>query len=508
MANQYKQFGATVALGVGAVGAIKGIGALADSAKAGFVLNGGTTGNVSGGVTGAIDAMTSNAGGAASAALGAMGNVLTNPAFLTGVGMSLAGMALGSGFKRPSLNLPNVAALTAVALNVNNLIQQGKAAAAAYENLKTGMDITGAIGNAVNLQQSRADLLNNYVYESRAKTGTFRIKYPADLDSNYYIRFAIYDYSRLDLKNRNNDMRLPHTTIRLPLPNNLVDTINLAYSDVNMGQFGGAVYNALIPNGNSTTIANRTWQENVNAGVNGILKMMTNDPGFQQALMRRIASSVDPGLGTAFDITTGTAPNPHVVLAFNGIALKRFNFSWRFSPNSKAESEELEEIIRTFQLSSMPTKQGDFMLGYPNILKIDVSPTNLFVFKKMMIESVSVNYAPSGVPSFYADKDTTSVTPTVIVGGDDGEEDLNDAALGTRYPTEIILNITVKEIDIHTASDPEWVPFAPYRQETNVSLKPVSTEAPAGAETKPPVVRETTAPAGPTYDQLGNVIAP
>lgn len=453
MANQYVQFGAAVALGVGAVGAKAAAGVLSNAASSGYNQIVGATASavgpvpVYGGVGGAIDAMSGVAGTAGTSALSAMSNVVTNPAFLTGVGLSLAGLVLGSGFKRPSLNLPNVAAATAVALNVNNLIQQGKAAAASYANLKAGLDIQSTIGQGLALSKSNAGILYDTINKSRESGKTLPMMFPADLSTEYFIRFAFYDYSRLELKEKNSFTGIPHTTIRLPVPSNLIDAINLAYSDVNMGQFGGAIYNSIVEGKSSSDLASRSWQTLLGDGVGGIAGAMS-DPGFMQALMRRVASSVDPGLGTAFDLATGTTPNPHVALAFNGIALKRYQFTWKFSPNSLKESKELHNIIRLLQIAAMPTKQGDFMLGFPNVVRVDMSPSNIFIFKKMMMDNVAVNYAPNGVPSFFANRGNLS--RTAVEGTD------NSQFTDERYPTEVQITISLREMSIHTANDSDW----------------------------------------------------
>lgn len=451
MANQYVKYGATAALGVGLAGAAKGVSSLASSASAGWQLGGGGTGNIAGGVSGAIDAMAGGAGGAASAALGAMKSTLTNPAFLTGAGLGLAGMLLGSGSKRPSLNIPNVAAATAVALNVGNLIQQGKAAALSYANAKAGMDITSTIGQGLALSKSNSGIVSETVSEKRASGKTFIQRFPLDLSTEYFVRFAFYDYSRVDLKSRSVVNYNPHTTIRLPIPSNLVDAMQLAYSDVNLGQFAGAAFQGLIGTSGASPseLFSRSFSQQAGEAVGGLTAAIS-DPGFIQALARRLASSVDPGFGTAFDLATGTAPNPHVALAFNGIALKRYQFSWRFSPNSLEESKHLQEIIRSFQVSSMPTKQGNFMLGYPNVVNVEISPSNLFIFKKMMIDNVTVNYAPNGVPSFFSSDSGHTYG---------GLEFDGQSRLSERYPTEVVLTISLREVDIHTANDPEWKPY-------------------------------------------------
>jgi len=412
MANKYVQYGAVVATGVGVAAVTKGISTALST--------GGT-------VAGGIDAATSTATGAVS-----------NPAFLTGVGLGLAAVALGSGSKRPSLSFPNLAATAAVALNVSNLIQQGKAAAASLAQGKAGQDISSKIGPPVALRSPYVEDPSVMTSTKRQARQTHRLVYPDDLTTNYYIRFGLYRYERLDKANKTLSQSSPHTTIRLPLPANLIDAISLAYQDVGLGMFGGAAFENLMTRmgpGGQQASGNGQGEimRHATAAVGSLIDL-TNDPNFMTAVARRLAANVDPGLGAAFDLATGTAPNPHMTVSFQGVALKKYQFNWRLSPNNEKESKILEQVVRNLQASALPEKNGKFLLTFPDVVKIEMMPSNLFIFKPMMIDNVSVNYAPSGSPSFFR-------------GGDDSFD---------RYPTEIELSISLREIDIHTASDSDY----------------------------------------------------
>jgi hypothetical protein len=408
MANKYVQYGAVVATGIGVAAVTKGIS---------------TAMSTGGTISSGIDAATSTATGAVS-----------NPAFLTGVGLGLAAIALGSGSKRPSLSFPNLAATAAVALNVSNLIQQGKAAASGLAQSKAGLDISSKIGPPVALRSPAIDDPSVATMEVREGRKTYRLVHPDDLTTNYYIRFGLYRYTRSAVADIAQEITNPHTTIRLPLPANLVDAISLAYQDVGLGQFIGAGYDAFS---NRMSQPGRNGQGEVMrtaTAVGGALNDVINDPGFASAVARRIINSADPGLGTAFDLATGTAPNPHMVVSFQGVTLKKYQFSWRFSPNNAKESKNLERIIRNLQASALPRKSGKLLLTFPDVVNIEMMPSNLFIFKPMMIDNVAVNYAPSGSPSFFR-------------GGDNSSD---------RYPSEIELTISLRELDIHTASDPDY----------------------------------------------------
>ena len=456
MANKYVQYGAAIGTGIAATGIAAGVKAYGAGALAPVYSVGAGGGQVlleAGRTTAqAMDAATSAAGSAIT-------GITQNPQFLMSVGLGLAGLALGSGASRPSLSFPNLAASAAVALNVNNLLQQGKAAAASFAQSRAGVDITSRIGPPVQL---RSPAIVDTVNLQRQARRTYRLTYPEDLTDSYYIRFSLSRYERLNKASRELQNGLAHTSIQLPLPNNLVDSINLAYQDVGLGVFGGPAFNNIMGNLNASggpSVSGASSAQEIlrygKAGVKGFVDTL-KEPQFAVAVARRLASNIDPGLGTIFDLATGTAPNPHMSVSFQGVSLKRYQFTWRASPNTQKESEILDKIIRNLQASALPTKQNSFMLGFPDVVKVEMSPTNLFQFKPMMIDNVVVNYAPSGTPSFFK-------------GGPDSE----------RYPTEVEFTISLREIDIHTASDDY---FKNIRNDQDIS-DPAASSEPATSRT-------------------------
>lgn len=423
MANKYVQYGAVVATGIGVAAATKGISTA--------LAQGGT-------VQGGIDAASATVTGAVS-----------NPAFLTGVGLGLAAIALGSGSKRPSLNFPNLAATAAVALNVSNLIQQGKAAAQSVVQNQPGEMPRVTYGALRAGLQDDPELKTD---SARSGRETYRLVYPEDLTENYFIRLQLYRYERLDKSKKTLTNSLPHTTIRLPLPANLVDAISLAYQDIGLGMMGGAAFDNLmrrIGKGGPQAPGNGQGEimRHITAGVGSMVDLV-NDPDFMQAVARRLVGQLSPEAGAAFDLATGTAPNPHMAVSFQGVALKKYQFSWRFSPNNEKESKTLEEIIRNLQASGLPEKQGQFLLTFPDVIGVEIMPSNLFIFKPMMLDNISVNYAPSGSPSFYKASGQAS----------------------NRYSTEMEISISLREIDIHTASDTQYAAVRK-QQQTNIDFQ-------------------------------------
>jgi hypothetical protein len=129
--------------------------------------------------------------------------------------------------------------------------------------------------------------------------------------------------------------------------------------------------------------------------------------------------------------TLGAVPNPHLQAIFSGVELRSHTFQWTFAPRNPQESIRLKNIIREIKKNSLPSYSttGTAALQYPPMVEIMFVPSQLnelIKFKKCLVKSVSVNYAPAGLPSFFK---------------------------GTKEPTMIQFEIQLLETEIQTARD-------------------------------------------------------
>jgi hypothetical protein len=415
MASKLVTYGAAVAGAAILPAAGKAIGSIASAASSGFS---------TGGITGAVDAASSAASSAGSSALGSIAGTFTSTSFLTSAGVGLAGMLLGSGSKRPSLSFPSLAASSIVALNISDLLNQGKAAAA---DIASRVPVGGALTGVAKFTIPTPSYPDATIAGASIQYQTQQLQYPYDLTARYWLKFSLYKYSRsLTQEDASSISSNPHTVIKLPFPTNVVDTIALSYDVGSLGMFGGPILNGV-----DQAYQQLKKKEDFARVAGGAVKSMTNamkQDGFLEAVIRKALTNTQ--LGNAVGLVTGNAPNPHLAVSFNGVNLKVYNFTWRFSPNNLTESKTLENIMKQLQAASLPLKDGKFLLTFPNIVKVDLSPSNLITFKPCAIDSIAINYVPNGTPSFFK--------------GDDVDR---------RYPTEIEMSITLRELDIHTASD-------------------------------------------------------
>lgn len=322
-----------------------------------------------------------------------------------------------------------------VAANPEVVRLKATADAKAAEKTGKASDFTNASatteGNAAKKQTGQTvDTSLNPLVLKPAKPVNL-MKYPSDLPDSFQIIFHFGEYtSEVALRNWyvNHDL-----SIALPLPGNLVDTTSLGYSSTNLGAIGGELLGLL------TNIAKQSdWIQAARDEVNQAVRNPGRLPkDISTVFARRVLSGVSPTLGTAFDLATGSTPNPHIAVSFTNVNLRTFTYTWKMSPNSIEESMALEDIIRTINTRILPRKDGsNFMLSFPNHCQVLMQPAtigNAFKFKPCVVESFNVNYAPNGIPSTF---------------------------MGTNLPTEIEMSMTLKEVQIRTSEDYQTSQFA------------------------------------------------
>ena len=101
-------------------------------------------------------------------------------------------------------------------------------------------------------------------------------------------------------------------------------------------------------------------------------------------------------------------------------------FTWKFAPDTPDESQDLENIINTIQYNALPDVEADgAFFDYPSIalIRIHNGGKDLYQIQECVVTNVTANYAPNGVPSFFA---------------------------GTSLATEIQLTISLVEIILNT----------------------------------------------------------
>lgn len=239
--------------------------------------------------------------------------------------------------------------------------------------------------------------------------------FPSDI-GDYFIKLSFKKYNRkLPIAQI---VELPTCTINLPIPQNLQEQFNMTYTEKPLGIAGyleGVIGDVIQKEG--------TTQSFKEAGET-LRKDVISPQGLYYA--GRTLAGLSDSIGAAVDKAAGVVLNPFQALIFQGISLRTHQFTYRFSPNSEQETNILKEIIREFKTRMHPQKDG-LLLSFPDIVDITFgTPGDPYFFKTCVLDSMSVNYAAAGQPSFFAN---------------------------SKQPTDIEVSLTFKEVEPVTRED-------------------------------------------------------
>jgi len=216
-------------------------------------------------------------------------------------------------------------------------------------------------------------------------------------------------------------------SILLPMPSNIQDGNSVSFASGNLDGVTSQVFGLVKdivsdPAGAGgknpiskilTDLKTKTTQ-----GAIGIL----GDPAFQKAIMTDLqtqAANIPLGgsltRDAVFARTNGEILNQNVELLFNGVTLRSFKFSFKFTPRGPKEAQQVGLIINTFK-RNMAAKVGQDanFLGTPNVFELTYkrgasSHPFLHSFKQCVLTDMSVNYTGEGTYAVYDDSTPVSM---------------------------------------------------------------------------------------------------
>lgn len=161
----------------------------------------------------------------------------------------------------------------------------------------------------------------------------------------------------------------------------------------------------------------------VKARVKGVLskyKDTIQDPQVMDSLENFLIGKAVNVAGANVDIqdlisrTQGIVLNPNLELLFKSVQLRQFNYSFNFTPRSRAESNTVKAIIRTFKrrMSSKSTTSADsgrgLFIGAPDVFQLTFMKGRekhpfLNDHKICALTNMSTNYTGTGAYATYED---------------------------------------------------------------------------------------------------------
>jgi len=250
--------------------------------------------------------------------------------------------------------------------------------------------------------------------EQRKEYGN--LTYPKTLNvvEQDFIRFSMLEYVARGLGNEKlvvtsearTKNRKTKGTVTLPIPAGISDSNTAQWGDSELG----ILESALAGFGEATITGGP------GAGADAAQKTADN-LGPAAGEVQTLAAGKFVQMATGVDPLTrkyGLVQNSSLELLFKGPALRNFTFSFKLSPRSKLEADEVMKIIRFFKqgMAAKKTKEGVFLRS-PDTFKLEyyhkgtVHPY-LNKFKECALTSCNVNYTPDGNYSRFYDGPMTS----------------------------------------------------------------------------------------------------
>lgn len=236
-------------------------------------------------------------------------------------------------------------------------------------------------------------------------------------------------------------------TIILPIPSNVQDGNSVSYADGSLDGITAAVaegaLNAMQTQASPAAADQITsYMKNLANNIGDLGTTFTGTPFLNLYLKGLAAQAANlPGIGNVtreqiLSRESGGILNPNMELFFNGVALRSFKFSFKMTPRSQKESEELQYMIKTLKANMAPkvTTENNQFLRTPNVFDLEYRRGGqphpfLHKFKTCALTDMGVNYTGEGIYATY-----------------------NDAS-----PVSMIMDLTFKELEPIFDSDYEGV---------------------------------------------------
>lgn len=224
-----------------------------------------------------------------------------------------------------------------------------------------------------------------------------------------------------DIKSRENQRSLVNEgTVLLPMPSNIQDGNSVRYADDSMNGIVAAAVAGSADVMTGVQLADpSTWNASVTGAINTFVERSGLDVGTAKNLLIKSlagqAVNVFGGNVTIDQILAreqGEIFNPNMELLFNGVTLRAFKFSFKMTPRSEKEANQIRSIIRTFKQNMAPKTTGStndkVFLKTPNFFELRYRKGNddhpyLHKFKQCALTDISVNYTGENIYATYND---------------------------------------------------------------------------------------------------------
>jgi hypothetical protein len=269
--------------------------------------------------------------------------------------------------------------------------------------------------------------------------------------------------------------------VRLPMPNAIQDSNNVAWGEDSVNALEAAALAASDPSGGDV-LAGITggvigaFSDGITEGVKNAIAVNVGrqmidgikieNTILQPEIQSRILATL--GIETSAEAILarkeGVVPNSNLELLFSGPTLRQFSFVYKMSPRSSREATIVNRILRFFKQGMAARKQNSkggggtaggasYFLGTPNVFRLQYRTTEdeaikgLNRIKTCALTGTSVNYTPEGAFASYDRGQPVSVLLSLnfqelepiydsdykFEGGDGERSDRDDTSEGYRW---------------------------------------------------------------------------
>ncbi len=222
----------------------------------------------------------------------------------------------------------------------------------------------------------------------------------------------------------------------LPIPGGIQSTDNVGWGGDSMNPIQAA----------AAQIAMQTLQKGFAAGAEATVDVAKAVKSGGADVKKGIASAI---AGSATNIGKqamqrgeGAVLNPNLELLFQQPQLRNFSFTYKLSPRSSREAENVAKIIRFFKQGMAAIRtQSNFFLKAPHTFELEYLFQNrkkhpfLNLFKECALQSCTVGFTPEGNYATYTDGSMTSYDMTLTFN--ELEPVFNDDYGSGDFPAEI-----------------------------------------------------------------------
>ena len=305
-----------------------------------------------------------------------------------------------------------------------------------------------------------SSFLKNNTAPIRTRGGVLRYPLEAMTETTDYLQIDIIEYSSIGEKsggslvslpgNRRNTInrnKLPKGvstkslvnkgTVLLQIPANIQDGNSISAGDSKMNSIVGAaiggssdlmtgVGGALGGKKGFVNEGESRMEAAARQGQTAITNLISNSNisgNVQSLITKKLAASAVNALGGNVTMNQilarqdGTVFNPNMELLFNGPTLRNFRFSFKMTPRSEKEAEQIKLIVRTFKMNMAPKVNAggsSLFLKTPNVFELRYKSGRrdhpfLHKFKQCFLTDISVNYTAEGVYATYENKEPISM---------------------------------------------------------------------------------------------------